>query len=322
MANRDSMIPFFATSFYGGRITFRVEFRALPNRNDSVGIPEKRGDLMSLSRHRRVLPGFRLTLGFTLFYLGLIVLIPLAATVAKTGELTWHQFLRAVASPTALAAYRLSFGASFLAALVNAFFGLLVAWVLVRYKFWGRRLIDALVDLPFALPTAVAGITLAALYAENGWIGRWLTPLGIKVAYTQVGVFVALTFIGLPFVVRTLQPVLEDFDQEIEEAAATLGANRFKTFYRVILPMIFPALLTGFALAFARALGEYGSVVFISSNIPGKTQIVPVLIMNKLEQFDYPGATALAMVMLAVSFTTLLAINWLQWWNTRHYEQT
>ena len=277
---------------------------------------------MSLSRHRRVLPGFRLTLGFTLFYLGLIVLIPLAATVAKTGELTWHQFLRAVASPTALAAYRLSFGASFLAALVNAFFGLLVAWVLVRYKFWGRRLIDALVDLPFALPTAVAGITLAALYAENGWIGRWLTPLGIKVAYTQVGVFVALTFIGLPFVVRTLQPVLEDFDQEIEEAAATLGANRFKTFYRVILPMIFPALLTGFALAFARALGEYGSVVFISSNIPGKTQIVPVLIMNKLEQFDYPGATALAMVMLAVSFTTLLAINWLQWWNTRHYEQT
>jgi sulfate transport system permease protein len=277
---------------------------------------------MSLSRHRRVLPGFRLTLGFTLFYLGLIVLIPLAATVAKTGELTWQQFLRAVASPSALAAYRLSFGASFLAALVNAVFGLLVAWVLVRYKFWGRRLIDALVDLPFALPTAVAGITLAALYAENGWIGRWLAPLGIKVAYTQVGVFVALTFIGLPFVVRTLQPVLEDFDQEIEEAAATLGANRFKTFYRVILPMIFPALLTGFALAFARALGEYGSVVFISSNIPGQTQIVPVLIMNKLDVFDYAGATALAMVMLAVSFTTLLAINWLQWWNTRHYEQT
>jgi sulfate transport system permease protein len=277
---------------------------------------------LSLSRHRRVLPGFRLTLGFTLFYLGLVVLIPLAATVAKTGELTWHQFLRAVASPAALAAYRLSFGASFLAALVNAIFGLLVAWVLVRYKFWGKRFMDALVDLPFALPTAVAGITLATLYAKNGWIGRWLAPLGIQVSYTQVGVFVALTFIGLPFVVRTLQPVLEDFDQEIEEAAATLGANRFKTFFRVILPMIFPALLTGFALAFARALGEYGSVVFISSNIPLKTQIVPVLIMNKLEQFDYAGATALAMVMLAVSFTLLLAINWLQWWNTRHYEQT
>ncbi len=277
---------------------------------------------MSLSRHRRVLPGFRLTLGFTLFYLGLIVLIPLAATFAKTGELTWHQFLHAVASPAAFAAYRLSFGASFLAALVNAIFGLLVAWVLVRYKFWGKRLMDALVDLPFALPTAVAGITLATLYAQNGWIGRWLVPFGIEVSYTQVGVFVALTFIGLPFVVRTLQPVLEDFDQEIEEAAATLGANRFKTFCRVILPMIFPALLTGFALAFARALGEYGSVVFISSNIPLKTQIVPVLIMNKLEQFDYAGATALAIVMLVVSFTLLLAINWLQWWNTRHYEQT
>jgi sulfate transport system permease protein len=178
------------------------------------------------------------------------------------------------------------------------------------------------VDLPFALPTAVAGITLAALYAQNGWIGRWLTPFGIKVSYTQLGVFVALTFIGLPFVVRTVQPVLEDFDQEIEEAAASLGANRFKTFFRVILPMIFPALLTGFALAFARALGEYGSVVFISSNIPFKTQIIPVLIMSKLEQFDYAGATALAVVMLTISFLLLLAINWLQWWGTRHYEQT
>ena len=276
---------------------------------------------MSLSRQRRVLPGFRLTLGFTLFYLGLVVLVPLAATFVKTSSLSWHQFERAVASPVALAAYRLSFGASFFAALVNSVFGLLVAWVLVRYQFWGKRIMDALVDLPFALPTAVAGITLAALYAQNGWIGRWLVPLGIKVSYTQLGVFVALTFIGLPFVVRTVQPVLEDFDDEVEEAAASLGANRLKTFFRIILPMIFPSLLTGFALAFARALGEYGSVVFISSNIPLKTQIVPVLIMSKLEQFDYSGATALAVVMLAVSFLLLLTINWLQWWNTRHREQ-
>jgi sulfate transport system permease protein len=277
---------------------------------------------MSLSRHRRVLPGFRLTLGFTLFYLGLIVLIPLAATFAKTGALTWPKFAHAVASPVALAAYRLSFGASFLAALVNAIFGLLVAWVLVRYQFWGRRVLDALVDLPFALPTAVAGITLATIYADNGWIGRWLAPMGIHVAYTRLGVFVALTFIGLPFVVRTVQPVLEDFDLEVEEAAASLGANRFKVFFRVILPMLFPALLTGFALAFARALGEYGSVVFISSNIPFKTQIVPVLIMNKFEQFDYNGVTALAVVMLSVSFCMLLLINWLQWWSLRHHEQT
>ena len=277
---------------------------------------------MSLSLKRRVLPGFRLTLGFTLFYLCLIVLIPLAATFVKTSTLSWHQFQHAVASPVALAAYKLSFGASFLAAVVNGVFGLLVAWVLVRYNFWGKRLMDALVDLPFALPTAVAGITLATLYAQNGWIGRWFAPFGIKVAYTQVGVFVALTFISLPFVVRTVQPVLEDFDTEIEEAAASLGANRLKTFFRVILPTIFPALLTGFALAFARALGEYGSVVFISSNIPFKTQIVPVLIMSKLEQFDYAGATALAVVMLGVSFALLLTINWLQWWSMRHQQRT
>jgi sulfate/thiosulfate transport system permease protein len=276
---------------------------------------------MSLSRQRKVLPGFRLTLGFTLLYLGLVVLVPLAATFAKLGGLTWPQFWHAVASPVTLAAYRLSFGASFFAALVNSVFGLLVAWVLVRYQFWGKRLMDALVDLPFALPTAVAGITLATLYAQNGWIGRWLSPFGIKISYTSLGVFVALTFIGLPFVVRTVQPVLEDFDLEIEEAAASLGANRFKTFFRVILPMIFPALLTGFALAFARALGEYGSVVFISSNIPFRTQIVPVLIMSRLEQFDYAGATALAVVMLAVSFLLLLAINWLQSWSMRHREQ-
>jgi sulfate transport system permease protein len=276
---------------------------------------------MSLSRQRKVLPGFRLTLGFTLLYLGLVVLVPLAATFAKLGALTWPQFWHAVASPVTLAAYRLSFGASFFEALVNLVFGLLVAWVLVRYEFWGKRLMDALVDLPFALPTAVAGITLATLYAQNGWIGRWLSPFGIKISYTSLGVFVALTFIGLPFVVRTVQPVLEDFDLEIEEAAASLGANRFKTFFRVILPMIFPALLTGFALAFARALGEYGSVVFISSNIPFHTQIVPVLIMSRLEQFDYAGATALAVVMLAVSFLLLLAINWLQSWSMRHREQ-
>ena len=276
----------------------------------------------------RVLPGFKLTLGFTLFYLALIVLIPLAATFAKTGTLTWTKFWSVVASPAALAAYRLSFGASLLAALVNAVFGLLVAWVLVRYQFWGRRFMDALVDLPFALPTAVAGITLATLYSEHGWIGRWFGSTdaagqfhGIKISYTWLGVLVALTFIGLPFIVRTVQPVLEDLDVEVEEAAATLGANRFKTFFRVILPMIFPALLTGFALAFARALGEYGSVVFISSNIPLKTQIVPVLIMQKIEAFDIPGATALAVVMLVSSFLLLLAINLLQWWNTRHLER-
>ncbi|MDE3066028.1 MAG: sulfate ABC transporter permease subunit CysT [Verrucomicrobiota bacterium] len=277
---------------------------------------------MLLSRQRRVLPGFRLTLGFSLFYLGLIVLIPLVAVFAKTGALTWERFWHAAASPVALGAYRLSFGVSFLAALVNAVFGLLVAWVLVRYRFWGRRLMDALVDLPFALPTAVAGVTLAALYAPNGWIGEWLAPYGLKISYTRLGVFVALTFIGLPFVVRTVQPVIEALDLEVEEAAATLGANRFQTFRRVILPALFPALLTGFALAFARALGEYGSVVFISSNLPLRTQIVPVLIMSKLEQFDYAGAAALAAVMLVVSFLLLLAINGLQWRTARHHQQT
>jgi sulfate transport system permease protein len=265
-----------------------------------------------------VLPGFKLTLGFTVFYLGLIVLIPLAAVFWETSSLSWSQFVSDVTSPQALASYRLTFGASFLAALVNAVFGLIVAWVLVRYQFRGRQLLDALVDLPFALPTAVAGITLATLYAPNGWIGRLLVPLGIKVAYTQLGIFVALTFIGLPFIVRTVQPVLEDLDPEVEEASASLGANRWQTFWRVILPTLTPALLTGFALAFARALGEYGSVVFISSNIPMKTQITPLLIMTKLEQFDYPGATALAVVMLVAAFALLLTINILQWWTNRH----
>jgi sulfate transport system permease protein len=266
----------------------------------------------------RVLPGFKLTLGFTLFYLGLIVLIPLAAVFWKTSTLSWQQFSAVVTSPQAMASYRLTFGASFCAALVNAFFGLIVAWVLVRYNFFGKRIVDALVDLPFALPTAVAGITLATLYAPNGWIGQLLLPLGIKVAYTRLGIFVALTFIGLPFIVRTVQPVLEDLDPEFEEAAASLGANRWQVFWRVIFPMLSPALLTGFALAFARALGEYGSVVFISSNIPMKTQITPLLIMTKLEQFDYASATAIAVVMLVISFVLLLTINVLQWWTNRY----
>ena len=268
-----------------------------------------------------MLPGFKLSLGYTLFYLCLIVLIPLSAVFWKASSLTWAQFIRTVTSPPAFAAYRLTFGASFCAAVVNAFFGLLVAWVLVRYNFFGKKLIDAIVDLPFALPTAVAGITLAAIYSEHGWIGMWLKPLGIKVAFTQLGVFVALTFIGLPFVVRTVQPVLEDLDPEIEEASASLGANRWQTFWRVILPTVRPALLTGFALAFARALGEYGSVVFISSNIPMHGQIVPLLIMSELEQFHYGEATALAVVMLLISFVLLLTINLLQWWSSRFQNQ-
>ena len=218
-----------------------------------------------------------------------------------------------------MASYRLSFGASFLAALLNLFFGLLVAWVLVRYQFWGKRFVDALVDLPFALPTAVAGIALTAVYAPNGWIGHWLAPLGIKVAYTWLGVLVALTFIGLPFIVRTVQPVLEDFDREIEESAASLGANRWQTFWRVTLPMLRPALLTGFTLAFARALGEYGSVIFIAGNMPMKTEITPLLIITKLEEFDYPGATAIAVTMLVASFVLLLTINFIQWWSHRHH---
>jgi sulfate/thiosulfate transport system permease protein len=262
----------------------------------------------------RVLPGFKLTLGFTLFYLGLIVLIPLAAVFWKTSELTWPEFWHTATMPTAMASYRLSFGASFFAALVNAFFGLIVAWVLVRYNFFGKKIVDALVDLPFALPTAVAGITLAILYSHNGWIGQLLEPLGLKVANTRTGVFVALTFIGLPFIVRTVQPVLEDLDPELEEAAASLGANRWQIFWRVIFPMISPALLTGFALAFARALGEYGSVIFIAGN----AKITPMLIMDKLDQFDYAQATALAVVMLVVSFVLLLTINVLQWWTNRY----
>jgi len=266
-----------------------------------------------------VLPGFKLTLGYTVLYLGLIVLIPLACTFWKASELTWGQFWHAVAAPRVLASYRLSFGASFLAALTNLFFGLLVAWVLVRYQFWGKRFVDALVDLPFALPTAVAGIALTAVYAPHGWIGQWLEPHGIQVAFTRLGVFVALTFIGLPFIVRTVQPVLEDLDPGFEESAASLGANRWQAFWRVILPMLRPALLTGFTLAFARALGEYGSVVFISGNMPMKTEITPLLIITKLEEFDYPGATAIAVMMLVASFVLLLTINFIQWWSHRHH---
>jgi sulfate/thiosulfate transport system permease protein len=266
----------------------------------------------------RVLPGFKLTLGFTVFYLGLIVLIPLAAVFWKTSTLTWPQFWQTVTMPTAVASYKLTFGASFLAALVNAVFGLVVAWVLVRYEFFGKKIVDAFVDLPFALPTAVAGITLAALYSEHGWIGKLLAPLGIKVANTEIGVFIALTFIGLPFIVRTVQPILEDLDPELEEAASSLGANRWQVFWRVIFPMLAPALLTGFALAFARALGEYGSVIFIAGNIPMKTQITPVIIMGELDMFDYAKATAIAVVMLVASFALLLGINVLQWWANRH----
>ena len=266
-----------------------------------------------LKRHS-VLPGFDLALGFALLYVSLIVLIPLSAAFLKTFTMSWQQFLDATATPRVMASYRLSFGASFLAALLNAFFGLLVAWVLVRYRFPGRRLVDALVDLPFALPTAVAGIALTAIYAENGWFGQWLP---FKVSFTPLGVWVALVFIGLPFVVRTVQPVLEDVNRELEEAAATLGANRWQTFSKVVFPVVMPALLTGFALAFARALGEYGSVIFIAGNMPMVSEITPLLIITKLEQYDYAGATAIAVVMLLSAFVLLLAINLLQAWARR-----
>ena len=296
---------------------------------------------MAFARAQRsVLPGFGLSLGFTLVYLSLIVLIPLSAAFIKTSGMTWAEFVAAVASPSVVASYRLSFGISLLAALVNAFFGLIVAWVLVRYTFPGRRIVDALVDLPFALPTAVAGIALTAIYSKNGWVGQWLDPLwargihkltvlvpwidwtnwlGAKLAYDRPGIFIALTFIGLPFVVRTLQPVLAELEPELEEASATLGANRWQTMTRVILPELMPALITGFALAFARALGEYGSVIFIAGNKPMHSEITPLLIITKLEQYDYRGATAIAVVMLVSSFILLLLINLLQKWSRRYY---
>ena len=268
-------------------------------------------------RKPSALPGFGLTLGITVAYLSLVVLIPLAATFLKTATLDWNQFVRAVTSPRVLASYRLTFFSALGGALINAVFGFLVAWVLVRYTFPFKRIVDAVVDLPFALPTSVAGISLAAVYAGNGWIGQFLEPLGIKIAFTPAGVLVALTFIGLPFVVRTVQPVLEEFEREQEEAAACLGASRWLTFRRVVLPAVFPALLTGFALAFARALGEYGSVIFIAGNVPMKSEITSLLIITKLEQYDYAGATAIAVVMLVVSFLMLLLINTLQWYLQR-----
>ncbi|MBO7745216.1 sulfate ABC transporter permease subunit CysT [Paenibacillus sp. MWE-103] len=269
------------------------------------------------AKARSVLPGFGLSLGFTVFYLSIIVLIPLIGVFVKTSGLTPERFWETVTNARVLASYKISFLTSFYAALVNLVFGLIIAWVLVRYKFPGKKLIDSLIDMPFALPTAVAGISLTAIYAPNGWVGKLLEPLGVKVAFTPLGITLALIFIGLPFVVRTVQPVLQDLDHEVEEAAVMLGAFRWRTFRRIILPELTPALLTGFALAFARGIGEYGSVVFISGNMPMKTEIAPLLIMTKLEQFDYRGATAIALVMLGASFLLLLLINYLQWRSNR-----
>jgi sulfate transport system permease protein len=272
------------------------------------------------SLRQKVLPGFGLSLGCALVYLSLLILLPLSGLAFKASQLSLSEFWAIASGERALASYRVTFGASLLAALINAFFGLIVAWILVRYSFPGKRLIDSLVDLPFALPTAVAGITLATLYAGNGWIGRHLEPLGVKVAFSPLGIVVALTFIGLPFVVRTLQPVIEDIEPEIEEAAATLGASRLQTFLRVLLPALLPALLTGFTLAFSRSIGEYGSVIFIAGNMPLISEITPLLIISKLEQYDVVGATALAMVMLIISFVMLLAVNALQWWAANRHQ--
>ncbi len=271
-------------------------------------------------RKNNVLPGFGPTMGYTILYLSLIVLIPLSSLVFKTAGLSWHDFLEAVAAPRVLASYKITFGAALAAAAINAVFGVLVAWVLVRYPFPGKRLVDALVDLPFALPTAVAGITLATVYSANGWVGRYLEPHGIKVAFTPLGIIVAMTFIGLPFVVRTVQPVIEELDSEIEEAAACLGANRWQTFRRVLFPLLTPSVLTGFALAFARAVGEYGSIIFIAGNMPMVSEITPLIIITKLEQYDYQGATAVATVMLVASFIMLLIINLLQRCSRRYAE--
>ncbi|GAB1369925.1 sulfate ABC transporter permease subunit CysT [Azonexus hydrophilus] len=272
---------------------------------------------MATLKKSSVLPGFNLTLGYTIGYLSLIVLIPLTAVFLKTASMSFDEFWQVVSADRVVASYKLSFGASFLAAGINAVFGLLLAWALVRYSFPGKKLVDALVDLPFALPTAVAGIALTALYARNGWLGQYLEPLGIKVAFTPLGVLVALVFIGLPFVVRTVQPILEDLDTELEEAAASLGAQRWQTFRHVTLPILLPALLTGFALAFARAVGEYGSVIFIAGNLPMVSEITPLMIITKLEQYDYVGATAIASVMLVFSFVLLLIINGLQAWTAK-----
>jgi sulfate/thiosulfate transport system permease protein len=265
-----------------------------------------------------ILPGFGLSIGFTVFYLSLIVLIPLSGLFIKTASLSFNEFWQVITSPRVIASYKLTFGVALAAAFVNGIFGVILSWVLVRYKFPGKKLVDAMVDLPFALPTAVAGIALTAIYARDGWLGQYLEPLGIKVAFTPLGIIVALIFVGLPFVVRTIEPVLQEFDSEIEEASASLGASRLQTFTKVIFPNIFPAFLTGFSLAFARGLGEYGSVIFIAGNLPMVSEIVPLLIVIKLEQYDYTGATAIALVMLLVSFTLLFAINLLQKWSSKH----
>jgi len=265
-----------------------------------------------------IIPGFGLSLGFTVFYLSLIVLIPLSGLFVKTATLSFHQFWQVITSARVIASYKLTFGVALAAALVNAVFGMILSWVLVRYKFPGKRLIDAMIDLPFALPTAVAGIALTAIYTRDGWLGKYLAQLGIKVAFTPLGIIVALVFVGLPFVVRTIEPVLQEFDNEIEEAAASLGASRLQTFTKVIFPHIFPAFVTGFSLAFARGLGEYGSVIFIAGNMPMVSEIVPLLIVIKLEQYDYAGATAIALVMLLVSFSLLFAINMLQKWSSEY----
>jgi sulfate transport system permease protein len=272
---------------------------------------------MAPASSRRVLPGFGLSLGFTQIYLSLIVLIPVSAVLLKSASLSWPQFWGIVTAPRVVASYKLTFGASLLAAAINAVFGLMLAWSLVRYSFPGKRIVDALIDLPFAMPTAVAGIALTAIYANNGWIGQFFEPLGIKIAFTPIGVLIALIFTGLPFAVRTVQPVLEDLDAEFEEAAASLGADRWQTFSRVVFPLLLPAVLTGFALAFARAVGEYGSVIFIAGNMPMVSEITPLIIITKLEQYDYAGATAVATVMLFVSFALLLIINGLQTWTAR-----
>ena len=271
-------------------------------------------------KKKSILPGFVISLGYTVFYLSIIVIIPIAGLFIKTSSLSFAEFWSVITEPRVIASYKLSFGASFLAALTNAVFGLLIAWVLVRYNFFGKKIVDALIDLPFALPTAVAGITLATIYSKNGWFGRFLEPAGIFIAYKPAGIFVALVFIGLPFIVRSVQPVIEELDKEVEEAAASLGANRLQTFIKVIFPSILPALISGFILAFARGLGEYGSVVFISGNMPMVSEITPLLILTKLEQYDYVGATALAVSTLVISFVLFFSINLVQWWAANRHK--
>ncbi len=271
-----------------------------------------------MKKNRHTLPGFKLTLGYTVLYLSILVIIPLSGLFFKSASVPFAEFWNTISDPRVLASFRLSFGTAAIAALANVFFGVLMAWVLVRYPFPLKKVIDSLIDLPFALPTAVAGITLSSLYASNGWIGKIFEPLGIKIAYTPIGIVIALMFIGLPFIVRTVQPVLEDLEKELEEAATCLGANRWQIFYRIILPALLPSILTGFALAFARGIGEYGSVIFIAGNMPMVSEITPLLIITKLEQYDYAGATAIAVVMLAISFAVLFSINIIQWWSRRY----